>query len=59
MGLLVRVVEHVLVVGLLEGERLPTHRARVGGLSGVESDVLLQEIFGGESLTTVTTVPLF
>ena len=52
-------VEHVLVVGLLEGERLPTHRARVGGLSGVESDVLLQEIFGGESLTTITTVPLF
>ena len=25
----------------------------------MESDVLLQEIFGGESLTTVTTVPLF
>ena len=25
VGLLVRVVEHVLVVGLLEGERLPAH----------------------------------
>ena len=33
VGLLVRVVEHVLVVGLLEGEGSSADCARVGGLS--------------------------
>ena len=55
--LLVRVVQHVLVVRLLEGEGAAAQVADVGHLASVEPLVLLQEVLGGERLVASLALP--
>ena len=58
VGFIVSVVKHMLVVRLLESERLSANGTSIGRFARVQPLVFLQEIFGGECLFANITFPL-
>ena len=57
--LLVRMIQHVLMVALLEGKSFPTEVAGVRGFPCVKPPVLLQKVLRGELLPAIAAVPEF